>query len=118
MPTPSVAPSVAPSAAPDANVSRRSRKFRGLTENFHGLSEKSHGLSEMFHGLASFLPFSWPLGACDALLAKNASPCVAERPGVTCRAAGATTGATIGATIGATTHTKIALDFQAVKCQV
>ena len=61
----------------------------------------------MFHGLASFLPFSWPLGACDALLAKNASPCVAERPGVT-----------RGATIGATTHTKIAPDFQAVKCQV
>ena len=103
MPTPSVAPVVAPSAAPDANVSRRSRKFHGLTENFHGLSEKSHGLSEMFHGLASFLPFSW-----------QASPCVAERPGVTCRAAGATTG--VG--IGATTHTKIALDFQAVKCQV
>ena len=96
MPTPSVAPVVAPSAAPDANVSRRSRKFHGLTENFHGLSE-------MFHGLASFLPFSW-----------QASPCVAERPGVTCRAAGATTG--VG--IGATTHTKIALDFQAVKCQV
>jgi len=103
MPTPSVAPSVAPSAAPDANVSHRSRKFRGLTENFHGLTEKSHGLSEMFHGLASFLPFSW-----------QASPCVAERPGVTCRAAGATT----GAAIGATTFPKIALDFQAVKCQV
>jgi hypothetical protein len=103
MPTPSVAPVVAPSVAPDANVSRRSRKFRGLTENFHGLTEKSHGLSEMFHGLASFLPSSW-----------QASPCVAERPGVTCRAAGATT----GAAIGATTHTKIALDFQAVKCQV
>jgi hypothetical protein len=33
----------------------------------------------------------FPLGACDALLAKNASPCVAERPGVTF---GATTGAT------------------------
>ena len=33
----------------------------------------------MFHGLASFLPFSWPLGACDALLAKNAS-LWAERP--------------------------------------
>jgi len=115
MPAPSVAPSVAPSAAPDANVSRRSRKFRGLTENFHGLTEKSHGLSEMFHGLASFLPFSWPLGACDALLAKNASPCVAERPGVTrC----ATIGATTGVGIGATTHTKIAPDFQAVKCQV
>ena len=85
MPTPSVAPSVAPSA----NVSRRSRKFRGLTDNFHGLTEKSHSLSEMFHGLASF-------------------------PGVTCRAAGATT----GAAIGATTFPKIALDFQAVKCQV
>ena len=69
----------------------------------------------MFHGLASFLPFSWPLGACDALLAKNASPCVAERPDVT---RGATIGATTGVGIGATTHTKIALDFQAVKCQV
>jgi len=73
-----------------ANVSRHSRKFHGLTENFHGLSEKSHGLSEMFHGLASF-------------------------PGVT---RGATIGATTGVGIGATTHTKIALDFQAVKCQV
>ena len=104
MPTPSVAPSVALSAAPDANVSHRSRKFRGLTENFHGLTEKSHGLSEMFHGLASFLPFSW-----------QASPCVAERPGVT---RGATIGATTGVGIGATTHTKIALDFQAVKYQV
>ncbi len=37
----------------------------------------------MFHGRPIFLPFSWPLGACDALLAKNASPCVAERLGVT-----------------------------------
>ena len=73
----------------------------------------------MFHGLPIFLPFSWPLGACDAFLrsvgaqalrgglAKNASPCVAERPGVTS-----------GATIGATYLEKIDLDFQAVKCQV
>ena len=73
----------------------------------------------MFHGLPIFLPFSWPLGACDAFLrsvgaqairgglAKNASPCVAERPGVTS-----------GATIGATNLEKIDLDFQAVKCQV
>ena len=73
----------------------------------------------MFHGLPIFLPFSWPLGACDAFLrsvgaqalrgglAKNASPCVAERPGVTS-----------GATIGATNLGKIGLDFQAVKCQV
>ena len=77
----------------------------------------------MFHGLPIFLPFSWPLGACDAFLrsvgaqalrgglAKNASPCVAERPGVT-------SGATIGATFGATNLGKIGLDFQAVKCQV
>ena len=113
MVAPAVAPSVAPSAAPDANVSRRSRKFHGLTENFH--AEKSHGLSEMFHGLASFLPFSWPLGACDALLAKNASPCVAERPGVT---RGATIGATTGVGIGATTHTKKHTENQVVKCQV
>ena len=73
----------------------------------------------MFHALPLFLPFSWPLGACDAFLrsvgaqalrgglAKNASPCVAERPGVTS-----------GATIGATCLEKIGLDFQAVKCQV
>ena len=62
------------------NVSRQSRKFRGLSQKFHGLSEKFHGLSEMFHGRPPFLPFSW-----------QASPCVAERPGVTF---GATTGAT------------------------
>ena len=34
------------------NVSRQSRKFRGLSQKFHGLSEKSHGLSQMFHGRA------------------------------------------------------------------
>ena len=73
----------------------------------------------MFHGLPIFLPFSWPLGACDAFLrsvgaqalrgglAKNASPCVAERPGVT-----------FGAAFGATNLGKIDIDFQAVKCQV
>ena len=61
----------------------------------------------MFHARPIFLPFSWPLGACDALLAKNASPCVAERPGVTS-----------GATIGVTYPQKIGPDFQVVKCQV
>ena len=61
----------------------------------------------MFHGRPIFLPFSWPLGACDALLAKNASPCVAERLGVTS-----------GATFGATCLEKIASDYQIVKCQV
>ena len=66
------------------NVSRQSRKFHGLSQKFHGLTEKSHGLSEMFHGRPPFLPFSW-----------QASPCVAEHPGVTF---GATTGATTGAT--------------------
>ena len=60
----------------------------------------------MFHGLPIFLPFSWPLGFA-ASLAKNASPCVAERPGVT-----------FGATFGATNLGKIDLDFQVVKCQV
>jgi len=64
----------------------------------------------MFHGLPLFLPFSWPLGFA-ASLAKNASPCVAER-------LGAITGATIGVTTGATKLLGTALDFQAVKCQV
>ena len=73
----------------------------------------------MFHGRPIFLPFSWPLGACDAFLrsvgaqalrgglAENASPCVAERPGVTS-----------GVTIGVTKLEKICPDFQTVKCQV
>ena len=73
----------------------------------------------MFHARPIFLPFSWPLGACDAFLrsvgaqalrgglAKNASPCVAERPGVTS-----------GATIGVTYPQRISPDFQVVKCQV
>ena len=34
------------------NVSRQSRKFRGLSQKFHGLTEKSYGLSSMFHGRA------------------------------------------------------------------
>ena len=50
----------------------------------------------MFHARPIFLSFSW-----------QASPCVAERPGVTS-----------GATIGVTYHQKIGPDFQVVKCQV
>ena len=84
----------------------------------------------MFHALPLFLPFSWPLGACDAFLrsvgaqalrgglAKNASPCVAERLGATTGATiGVTTGATIGVTTGAT-WLLATTDFQVVKCQV
>jgi len=78
------------------NVSRQSRKFHGHSQKSHGLSEKSHGLSQMFHGRPLFLPFSW-----------QASPCVAERLGVT-----------FGVTFGATWLPKTATDFQAVKCQV